>query len=363
MAYSSREDTGFFRTIHADLRSGDLRQTIGRDYTSLRDYALSEGQRRQLPGMSTLRRWFVVPWWILKRLFFALTPARRLLVLVGSLLIIASHQTGEHQNGIALAGALLLMFVLLLELKDKLAAREELDAGHAVQKALQPEESPRFPGWDLWLFTRPANEVGGDLVEFLRLEHGRGAVAIADVAGKGLRAALLAAKVQTMLRTLAPAAANPAALGTGLNAAFARETLPGVFTSLLYIEVEQNSPGIRILNAGHLPPALFSGAGGRSLEKGGAALGLMPAAVYAEQHATLAPGEFLVAWSDGAIEATNSPGEQYGEDRLHRTILEHQTLPARELGRHLMQSIDRFATGQSPVDDISFVILKQGPPS
>jgi len=160
MAYSSREDTGFFRTIHADLRSGDLRQTIGRDYTSLRDYALSEGQRRQLPGMSTLRRWFVVPWWILKRLFFALTPARRLLVLVGSLLIIASHQTGEHQNGIALAGALLLMFVLLLELKDKLAAREELDAGHAVQKALQPEESPRFPGWDLWLFTRPANEVG-----------------------------------------------------------------------------------------------------------------------------------------------------------------------------------------------------------
>jgi serine phosphatase RsbU (regulator of sigma subunit) len=89
-------------------------------------------------------------------------------------------------------------------LKDKLLAHGELESGRAVQRAMIPEQAPLVPGWNLWLFTRSANEVGGDLVDFLRMNGDRFGIAIGDVAGKGLGAALFMVKIQATLRALTP---------------------------------------------------------------------------------------------------------------------------------------------------------------
>lgn len=88
-------------------------------------------------------------------------------------------------------GFAILLVVLMLELKDKLLAREELEVGRSVQSALMPDKNPNIPGWEIWMYTRPAKEVGGDMVDYLKFSEERLAVAVGDVAGKGLGAALL----------------------------------------------------------------------------------------------------------------------------------------------------------------------------
>src|SRR5512138_3275825 len=97
--------------------------------------------------------------------------------------------------------------VLMLELKDKLLARSELEAGRTVQLALMPDRPPVVPGWDIWLYSRSANDVGGDLVDYLQIDPQRLGVMLGDVAGKGLPAALLMAKLQATLRALVSTAA------------------------------------------------------------------------------------------------------------------------------------------------------------
>ena len=98
----------------------------------------------------------------------------------------------------------LLLLLLMLELKDKLVARSELQAGRIMQQALLPKEAPRVAGWDVWISTQPANEVGGDLIDFVTHEDGRVGLVLADVCGKGLPAALLMARLQATLLAFVP---------------------------------------------------------------------------------------------------------------------------------------------------------------
>ena len=123
------------------------------------------------------RRWLYRIAWLFKRLFMNLTPARRVLLALALLLLCARVQwRGNGQSlqidfgGLPVA---LLLLLLMLELKDKLVARSELQAGRAIQQALLPKEAPQVAGWDVWISTRPANEVGGDLVDFVTHEGGR----------------------------------------------------------------------------------------------------------------------------------------------------------------------------------------------
>ena len=162
------------------------------------------------PGWARLRRGFWLAGWLLKSLFLKLTPLRRVIFLVALVLLVLVAEAGDdrqrHERGRRLAAcsaAFLLVGLLLLELKDKLLARHELEAGRAVQRALMPDRCPSLAGWDVWLYTRPANDVGGDLVDCLELGPGRVGFTLADVAGKALPAALLMAKVQSTLRALA----------------------------------------------------------------------------------------------------------------------------------------------------------------
>jgi hypothetical protein len=107
--------------------------------------------------------------WLLKSLFLNLTPARRVLLALALLLLYVRALWGDF-GGVSVG---LLLLLLMLELKDKLVARSELQAGRVVQQALLPKEAPQVAGWDVWISTRPANEVGGDLVDFVTHEDGR----------------------------------------------------------------------------------------------------------------------------------------------------------------------------------------------
>jgi sigma-B regulation protein RsbU (phosphoserine phosphatase) len=258
-----------------------------------------------------------------------------------------------------LFGTFLLLCLLLLELKDKLLARHELEAGRSVQRALMPERCPNLAGWDVWLYTRPANDVGGDLVDCLELGPGRVGFTLADVAGKALPAALLMAKVQSTLRALATDAPSLSDLAAKTNDILCRDGLPNRFATLLYFDLRDNDNEVRLVNGGHMPPVLVSAGGYHELQRGDMALGLVPGAVYREQQQEVRPGEMLIGYSDGLTEALNAAGEFYGEERLHAVFAQVAPLTAREAGARILESVDAFIGTTRPYDDLSLIVLKR----
>ena len=352
-----------FETLKSDIQRGDLLDSIRREILEPRELLLDEQRRKQLEGMNPIKGWLLSSWWMLKGMFFRLTPARRILFVAGLLLLFASRTVVYQNENIQLnsntnlLGVLCIVLVLMLELKDKLVAREELEAGRVVQDALQPERSPHLPGWNLWLFTRSANEVGGDLVDFIRIGDEKAGVVLGDVAGKGLRAALLMAKLQATVRALAEDFTSLSELASKLNRIFCRDSLKNIFASMVYIELTSGTGRIRLVNAGHFPPLVVRSGGIESLAKGGAALGLTSSAEYLEQETTLAAGDLLCAYSDGVSEAQNVPGDFFGEQRIREILQRNIGKPVDMTGTELVNVVDRFVGEAKRRDDLTLVII------
>ncbi len=247
----------------------------------------------------------------------------------------------------------------MLELKDKLLAHYELQAGRYVQDELMPEQTPEIPGWSAWLYTRPANDVGGDLLDFLKVTGKRFGIALGDVSGKGLRAALLMAKLQSTLRALLPDFISLSKLGTKINQIFFRDSLSNVFASMIYLELTSEDGMIRYINAGHMPPVVLKESSVEQLPKGDAALGIMSKAKYKENKLKLNKDELLIVYSDGITEARNESGEFYGEERFLNIIKGFTNYTPQEAGGILLNEIEKFAVNTRPNDDISIIILKR----
>ncbi len=352
------------KTILDDLRRGDFERTLRRDFTELKEFMLTEERQKQLRDMRQVKRWLTMAWWFLESLFLKLTPARRILLLigvflVGSTLTVGTDNGGARFEGFHLIGALVLLFIIMLELKDKLVAHEELEAGHAVQNALMPERMPQLPGWSIWLFTRSANEVGGDLVDFIQITPDRAGVTLGDIAGKGLRAALLTAKLQATIRALVPDVSSLTQLGGKLNFIFCRDSLPNLFASVVYLDIQPNSGTVRMFNAGHLPPLVLRGDQIEKTEKGGMALGLSPLASFNEQHLELAKNDLILVYSDGLTEARSEQGAFFGEQRILDMLPQLATYSTQQIGERFVAEADRFIGDARAFDDISIAILKR----
>jgi serine phosphatase RsbU (regulator of sigma subunit) len=354
------------RTIKNDFKQLKLKSDLGDEYKSLKEYYLTDERKKKLETMGGCRRFFLIPWWLLKALFFKLTPFRRILLLIAifSILISGDNQINNENINInlitpAIIGGLILIFILALELKDKLLARTELEEGRAIQLALMPDRNPVVHGWDIWLYTRSANDVGGDLLDFIRLDENKYAIAVGDVAGKGLSAALLMAKLQATIRALAPDYESLSNLAAKLNNIFYRDSLPKIFASLLYLEVMSESEGVNFVNAGHFPPMVISGNQIQQLRKDAPALGLMPSAEFHEQSIQIKKDDVIFIYSDGLTEAQNERGEFFGEDKLIEILRNNCSKQSEQIGEELISQINDFV-GKAPVfDDLTISILKR----
>ena len=359
---NKKNDPKFWRTIKEDWKKTPVRRTIKQNWRELRDFYLSTEQQKKLEKMNRLKRWIIISWWLLKAMFFKLTPMRRLLLIISIILILRVNiGVGDGTTIVTnpFIGYLILIFILMLELKDKLLAHSELQEGKSVQIALLPDENPEISGWDCWLFTRPANDVGGDLVDFMQLEENKFYLALGDVAGKGLGAALLMSKLQSTLRALAQDFKNLEDLGSKINTIFHRDSLPTKFASLVYLETETNSGKVRMLNAGHFQPLILKGEKITETEKGAPALGIMNNTKYKELRFNLEKDDILFVYSDGLTEACNENEEFYGDENLQRTLRNSRNLSCNEIGKKIMLSVDSFV-GDAPLhDDLSMIILKK----
>ncbi len=366
MSSYNKKEPRITRTIREDWKKVKFRDEIGSGYKDLKEYYLTEERKKKLAEMGGCRKFFLLPWWLLKALYFKLTPFRRILLVIAIFFILISGDNEiSSENitidlvGTAFFGGLIFLFILALELKDKLLARTELEEGRAIQLALMPEQKPNIPGWDIWLFTRSANEVGGDLLDFIQLDNNKFAIAVGDVAGKGLSAALLMAKLQATIRALSPDYESLPKLGEKLNKIFYRDSLPRIFASLIYLEINGSSGEINFLNAGHFPPLLVSGSNITQQKKDAPALGLMPATEFHEQTIQLKNEDVLFIYSDGLTEAQNEAKEFFGEDKLRELLINVSHKKSGQIGDNIISNVEEFV-GKAPVhDDLTLVIIKK----
>jgi len=352
------------RRLYADVSAGQLPRTFRRDLDELYDFYLDEEDRVRLSSMGRFKRWFFQAGWLFRELVLKLAPLRRVLVLIALVLFLEGEVRfthGDSSIGVNFApvAVLLLLVVIMLELKDKLLARDELAVGRAVQLALMPQSAPEVPGWDVWLYTRPANDVGGDMVDCIPLEGGRWAFALGDVSGKGLGAALLMAKLQSTLRAIVPGPRGLADLGSQVNRILCRDGLPGKFTTLIYLEVEHDSPTVRLLNAGHPPPIVRQLGETRTLRPQAPPLGVVPESVYREESVEVEPGGLLLLYSDGVTDAHDSKWEFFGEERLLALLPWLDDRSAEEAGRSILEAVAKFAGDERPFDDLSLILLRR----
>jgi phosphoserine phosphatase RsbU/P len=352
------------RVVAEDLWRRGVTRSIGGTFSGLEQFYLSREERQRLADLRGVRRFVRRVWWFLRGLLMKLTPARRILLafalvsfFIGVLRIDIdqTHVTFRFQS----QGALLLLLVLVLELKDKLVARDELQAGRVVQLALMPTEKPKVSGWDVWLCTKPANDVGGDLVDHLPLGDGRHAVILGDVTGKARPAALLAVKLQATIRALVPYFTELGELGAGLNRILYRDGLPTRFASLVYAVLTPGSGHVRLLNAGHMPPLVLHGRSLTVMPRGSMVLGMMPNVPFSEQQADFEVGDTVVIYSDGVSEAMNEADDFFGDERLQALVVETSGMSAADTGAHILNRLSSFVGDAVPSDDVSLLVLRR----
>lgn len=363
---NQKQEPRIRHTIRSDFRQTKIKEEFKSEYKDLKQYFLTEERKKKLESMNTIKKFFVLPWWLAKAMYFKLTPFRRILFFIGLIgfftfgkISSGSEGTNINLNISAVFTALVLLFILALELKDKLLAKTELQEGRAIQQALMPDQSPKVKGWDIWLFTRSANDVGGDLLDFIQIDENKFGVAVGDVAGKGLSAALMMAKLQSTIRALVYDISSLQSLGNKLNKIFYRDSPSKIFASLIYIQISSDSSEIKLINAGHFPPIILRYSKLDKLDKDAPALGLMNEAVFSEQVINLNRNDVMLIYSDGLTEAKNDKGEFFGEARLLELIRNKQNFNSKQLGEMIIANVD-FFIGKVPAhDDLTLAVLKK----
>ncbi|NWF88878.1 MAG: serine/threonine-protein phosphatase [Ignavibacteriaceae bacterium] len=347
-----------------DIKQIKFRQDFKREFKDLKDFYLTDEQKANLKHATGPKKHLSQFWYLIKNAYFHLTPFRRFFVLLGTILLLIGKTVSVEDNikftaNDSFFGGVLILFVLILELKDKLIAKSELEEGQKVQRALMPPINPEIEGWDVMLFTRSANDVSGDLVDFLQIDDDRIAITIADVAGKGLSAALLTAKLQATIRAYAEESTKISELAKRTNHVFHRDSLPNLFASMIYMELSSSNNQIKYVNAGHFPPIVINKNGISELPKGEAALGLMENSNYSDVKIELEKDDLFVAYSDGVTESINEYNLFYGKERFLNFLKSNHQLKVIEIGNKLLDEIDLFRGEAKANDDLSFVILKR----
>jgi sigma-B regulation protein RsbU (phosphoserine phosphatase) len=235
----------------------------------------------------------------------------------------------------------------------------EIEIAKEVQEQLFPQNYPKIPGLDIAGFCRPAAGVGGDYYDFLSLKSGGLGVAIGDISGKGVPAALLMAGLQASLRgqTLA-GATDLAALMENVNLLLVDASPANRYATFFYGQYDPKQRLLRYVNAGHNAPMLFRGGEVIRLAEGGPVVGLLYPAPFQEAQRELRPGDLLVGFTDGISECMNEADEEWGEARLMQAVAGCADLPAREIIGRLMAAADAFADGARQHDDMTLVVVK-----
>jgi sigma-B regulation protein RsbU (phosphoserine phosphatase) len=247
----------------------------------------------------------------------------------------------------------------------------EVEIAQAVQLRLFPQTAPNAPGLDCHGVCRPVRGVAGDYYDFLQLGPGRLGIAVGDVAGKGISAALLMASLQASLRSYASVSRDGmAAVTREMNGQLFALTEPTRFATLFWGIYDEGRRTLTYVDAGHDPPFLLRSAFGDSpaapqkpsaverLTIGGLPLGAFSGSEYREATVDLEAGDVIAIYTDGITETTNAAEEEFGEGRFERLLRENAHRSAADLCRVILESVDGFRAEGLQQDDMTLLIAR-----
>jgi len=252
---------------------------------------------------------------------------------------------------------------LVSQLVDQEKLKREVEIAQEVQAQLFPKRLPKLATLGYVGSCRSARAVGGDYYDFLSLAPGRVGIALGDIAGKGISAALLMASLQALLRSHAPLRGHDLPmLISDINRLLYESTDTARYATFFYGVYDEPARRLTYVNAGHVPPVLVraSGATG-SVERltcGGLVIGLMPDPAYECATVELGPGDFLVIFSDGVSEAESASGEMFGDERVGTLCAANPRLSAQAFHDLLLDEVARFSAGMPQGDDTTLIVAK-----
>ena len=243
------------------------------------------------------------------------------------------------------------------EARERERIENELRVARLIQQTLLPKDLPALPGWQIASYYQPARAVGGDFYDFLPFEDGRLGLVIGDVTDKGVPAALVMATTRSILRTAAQSGGSPGQVLERANNLLCPDIPPKMFVTCLYAILDPATGRLEYANAGHDLPYQRQGASAQELRARGMPLGLMPGMRYEENATVLAPGDSLLLYSDGLVEAHNPARDMFGFPRLMRLIAAHDD--ATPLIDTLLAALADFTgAGWEQEDDVTLVALR-----
>jgi sigma-B regulation protein RsbU (phosphoserine phosphatase) len=249
---------------------------------------------------------------------------------------------------------------LIEEQRRRQRLENELSIAREVQEQLFPRSLPSLPGLELAAICRPARTVSGDYYDFISLSPSRLGIALADISGKGISAALLMASLQAALRSQAQLGGHsgPAELVARLNAGMFKNTSDDRYATFFYGVYDAHAKTLTYTNAGHLAPFFVTDGHVQRLEEGGTVVGLFEDCVYEQKTLKVEPGSVLVAFSDGLTEPENAFGEEYGIARLKDEILRQRNISAQKMAEDLIAASEQWAGSAEQADDITVVVAR-----
>ena len=310
-----------------------------------------------------------------------LSPARRILLLaaVAALLFFSFQIETKHGSvlvismGILSPGVILLFILLALELADRVTMKRDLEIAREIQRWLVPEKPPDVPGYDIAFLTRPANTVAGDYYDTIprgtvggvpRSPTSNLLLVVADVAGKSVPAALLMATFQASLRAIEATGSSLAELVRSLNRYVCENSQNGLrFITAFFAELDPATGDLHYTSAGHHPALLRTAAGQvAELSQGGLPLGIELDEAFPAGASRLAPGDLLVIYTDGFVEAVNPQGEEFGKARMKSVLgSSDASSPAAQVLAHVARVLDGFVGPAPQHDDLTCLIVRRKP--
>jgi phosphoserine phosphatase RsbU/P len=251
--------------------------------------------------------------------------------------------------------------VRLLEIQaEKKRWSDELELASEIQLRLHPACPPDIQSYDVVGVSFPCFEVGGDYYDFIPKKDGKFVIALGDVSGKGIAAALLMSSVHAAVRAQSTTRLSCAEIVSEINQYEYDNTPANRYVTLFYSELDARTNELTYINAGHNPPILVrAGSEVTRLDIGGFPVGITPAGDYREGWVHLDPGDVLLIYSDGASESLDEKGEEFGEARLIEIVQRNRTRTAAGIRDRIEEALTRFVGKAKAVDDLTLVIVKR----
>jgi phosphoserine phosphatase RsbU/P len=264
---------------------------------------------------------------------------------------------------------------LIEEQRKRQRLENELSIAQEVQRQLFPHTLPKLPGVELEAICRAARSVSGDYYDFIRISPTRLAIALADISGKGISAALLMANVQAVLRSDVlryrdgqpaaagqpgnpPAQINTAEIVSHLNRHLFRNSSDERYATFFFGVYDTETHRLNFTNAGHLPPVYIFGDSVKRLETGGMVVGLFDGVPFEQGSLEIEPGGILIAYSDGLIEPENVYGEEFSTERLIDVATRNKDASPNVIAEAMMQAAEDWSGSPEQADDMTVVVMR-----